>query len=666
MNDISSSTNPSNPSALLAPGFRFHPTDEELVSYYLKRKVLGRFLRVDAIAEVDLYKCEPWDLPSRSRIRSRDMEWYFFSPLDRKYSNRSRTNRATEQGYWKTTGKDREVRRGSRIVGMKKTLVFHAGRAPKGERTNWVMHEYRLEGEELAQAGIAQDSYVVCRIFQKNGSGPQNGAQYGAPFVEEEWEEEVDCFPMTGDGGNDELNVGEQEYLQMNDFLQELGNLPEAAPPLAPGFDNGPNNTNCPEVPDISLEEVLNNPSLIDDIVKHIDEPGQQNSPTLHDNMGENAGVSNCSRSLSSQSDGYVELNDFADIANLHYPSVERSCNNQNSVNGIDEKNNFLELLDIEEFFDIMDENTGQPEQLQSCPLINDNSYLQANDMLNYLLVGDNNPGEPSDGNMVFYDAASDDLATAKEDIVQANELVYSLPVGASGTDEVDELMAYFDATDDNLHYDIMGSVQISETINPSASDMSNSMHGVDGVNVTTCDSTPTAIEPNVVCDASSSVNLSEANDQFTVKSKDLTFMPDVERNEISDNSIGKRLANLLGSISAPPAFAAEFPAASGKSTSATHPASSFHVTAGMVQISGVTLTGSTENWPLQKNEDFNLLLSYSMAGDVARTSVCSEPITKMHGCAMAMVLRGGFYLFFLSAILLSVSFKVGICICNR
>ncbi|XP_073011661.1 NAC domain-containing protein 53-like isoform X2 [Typha latifolia] len=619
MNDISSSTNPSNPSALLAPGFRFHPTDEELVSYYLKRKVLGRFLRVDAIAEVDLYKCEPWDLPSRSRIRSRDMEWYFFSPLDRKYSNRSRTNRATEQGYWKTTGKDREVRRGSRIVGMKKTLVFHAGRAPKGERTNWVMHEYRLEGEELAQAGIAQDSYVVCRIFQKNGSGPQNGAQYGAPFVEEEWEEEVDCFPMTGDGGNDELNVGEQEYLQMNDFLQELGNLPETAPPLAPGFDNGPNNTNCLEVPDISLEEVLNNPSLIDDMVKHIDEPGQQNTLTLHDNMGENAGVLNCSRSLSSQSDGYVELNDFADIDNLHYPSVERPCNNQNSVNGIDEKSNFLELLDIEEFFDIMDENT-----------------------------------------------ASDDLTTAKDDIVQANELVYSLPVGASGTDEVDELMAYFDATDDNLHYDIMDSAQTLETVNPSASDMSNSMHGVDGVNVTTCDSTPTAIEPNVVCDASSSVNLSEVNDHFTVKSKDLTFMPDVERNEISDNSIGKRLANLLGSISAPPAFAAEFPAASGKSTSATHPASSIHVTAGMVQISGVTLTGSTENWPLQKNEDFNLLLSYSMAGDVARTSVCSEPITKMHGCAMAMVLRGGFYLFFLSAILLSVSFKVGICICNR
>lgn len=47
----------------LPPGFRFHPTDEELVAYYLKRKVNGRAIDFDIIAEVDLYKCEPWDLP---------------------------------------------------------------------------------------------------------------------------------------------------------------------------------------------------------------------------------------------------------------------------------------------------------------------------------------------------------------------------------------------------------------------------------------------------------------------------------------------------------------------------------------------------------------------------------------------------------------------------
>lgn len=46
----------------LAPGFRFHPTDDELVSYYLKRKVLGKPVRFDAIGDVDIYKHEPWDL----------------------------------------------------------------------------------------------------------------------------------------------------------------------------------------------------------------------------------------------------------------------------------------------------------------------------------------------------------------------------------------------------------------------------------------------------------------------------------------------------------------------------------------------------------------------------------------------------------------------------
>jgi hypothetical protein len=46
----------------LQPGFRFHPTDEELVNYYLKRKINGQEIELDIIPEVDLYKCEPWEL----------------------------------------------------------------------------------------------------------------------------------------------------------------------------------------------------------------------------------------------------------------------------------------------------------------------------------------------------------------------------------------------------------------------------------------------------------------------------------------------------------------------------------------------------------------------------------------------------------------------------
>lgn len=47
----------------LPPGFRFHPTDEELVGYYLKRKVEGLEIELDVIPIIDFYKFDPWELP---------------------------------------------------------------------------------------------------------------------------------------------------------------------------------------------------------------------------------------------------------------------------------------------------------------------------------------------------------------------------------------------------------------------------------------------------------------------------------------------------------------------------------------------------------------------------------------------------------------------------
>ncbi|KAG2619159.1 NAC domain-containing protein 2-like [Panicum virgatum] len=183
----------------LPPGFRFHPTDVELVSYYLKRKIMGKKLIVDAISEVDLYKFPPWDLPDKSSLRSKDLEWFFFCPRDKKYPNGSRTNRATPNGYWKTSGKDRTIILNSRVVGMKKTLIFHEGKAPKGDRTDWVMYEYKMEDEDLVSAGFSKDAFVLCKIFKKSGLGPRIGEQYGAPFNEAEWdnaEAETSMFPL--------------------------------------------------------------------------------------------------------------------------------------------------------------------------------------------------------------------------------------------------------------------------------------------------------------------------------------------------------------------------------------------------------------------------------------------------------------------------------------
>jgi hypothetical protein len=44
-------------------GFRFDPTDEELLIHYLKKKVSSSPLPASIIAEIDLYKHDPWDLP---------------------------------------------------------------------------------------------------------------------------------------------------------------------------------------------------------------------------------------------------------------------------------------------------------------------------------------------------------------------------------------------------------------------------------------------------------------------------------------------------------------------------------------------------------------------------------------------------------------------------
>lgn len=61
----------------LPPGFRFHPTDEELITFYLASKVFGSsFCGVD-IAEVDLNRCEPWELPGTYIFQNTHLKVYF-------------------------------------------------------------------------------------------------------------------------------------------------------------------------------------------------------------------------------------------------------------------------------------------------------------------------------------------------------------------------------------------------------------------------------------------------------------------------------------------------------------------------------------------------------------------------------------------------------------
>ncbi|XP_030480877.2 NAC transcription factor 25 [Cannabis sativa] len=199
----------------LPPGFRFHPTDEELVVHYLKRKAASAPLPVTIIAEIDLYKFDPWELPSKASFG--EQEWYFFSPRDRKYPNGARPNRAATSGYWKATGTDKPIMSSNGChekVGVKKALVFYGGKPPKGVKTNWIMHEYRLVDSSSSsstninninnnnnnssynsnhiipqhhqqqqhstpptpnkKASLRLDDWVLCRIYKKNNGQQQS------------------------------------------------------------------------------------------------------------------------------------------------------------------------------------------------------------------------------------------------------------------------------------------------------------------------------------------------------------------------------------------------------------------------------------------------------------------------------------------------------------
>ncbi|KDP24735.1 hypothetical protein JCGZ_25336 [Jatropha curcas] len=145
------------------PGFRFHPTEEELLDFYLKNMIFGKKLCFDVIGYLNIYHHDPWELPGLARNGER--EWYFFVPRDRRHGSGGRPNRTTVNGFWKATGSDRKIVSLSdpkRIIGLRKTLVFYKGRAPRGSKTDWVMNEYRLPDSCPSPKDI-----VLCKIYRK-------------------------------------------------------------------------------------------------------------------------------------------------------------------------------------------------------------------------------------------------------------------------------------------------------------------------------------------------------------------------------------------------------------------------------------------------------------------------------------------------------------------
>nr|ACJ54903.1 NAM protein [Oryza sativa Japonica Group] len=173
---------------VLPTGFRFHPTDEELVINYLQRRATGLSCPIPIIADVEIYNFNPWELPSMALFG--EHEWYFFTLRDHRYPNSVRPSRSAASGFWKATGTDKPVQVAnmqSTPVAMKKALVFYVGRPPMETKTTWIMHEYRLTNtggstashpslsSSTAHPSVKLDEWVLCKIFNKSPE-PDNTA----------------------------------------------------------------------------------------------------------------------------------------------------------------------------------------------------------------------------------------------------------------------------------------------------------------------------------------------------------------------------------------------------------------------------------------------------------------------------------------------------------
>ncbi|XP_050142153.1 protein NTM1-like 9 isoform X6 [Malus sylvestris] len=171
---------------ILRPSVRFNPTDELLVSYYLRSKIQGTdSLFRHTIPEIDVCKYEPCDLPAFFP-EVHENEWFFFTRPKYKDIDKTRRDRATDQGFYKSTGDEREIRaeESESVIGKKRFLTFHEGRGLKAKKTDWVIHEFKE-----TEVG----SFVLCLL--KNRS-PSYKKPKGDPF----------CGKLADSGANSEDN----------------------------------------------------------------------------------------------------------------------------------------------------------------------------------------------------------------------------------------------------------------------------------------------------------------------------------------------------------------------------------------------------------------------------------------------------------------------------
>ncbi|KAJ1686256.1 hypothetical protein LUZ63_017646 [Rhynchospora breviuscula] len=231
------------------PGYRFYPTEEELMLFYLHHKLENTRPDIERVIPVlDVYNYHPRNLQSVAGEGSRtDTEqWFFFCPRQEREVQGGRPTRTTVSGYWKATGSPTYVFSSSnRIIGMKRTMVFYQGRAPNGTKTNWKMNEYKALQHHAQgvpnQVPTLRKEFSLCRVYVKTATLRSFDRRPTNPITNQNRQIEREAFPSntnasvllqpTKSNGSSSSDGGSSNHLVSDETL-DLSFLTELNPDL--------------------------------------------------------------------------------------------------------------------------------------------------------------------------------------------------------------------------------------------------------------------------------------------------------------------------------------------------------------------------------------------------------------------------------------------------
>ncbi|KAJ9177823.1 hypothetical protein P3X46_012995 [Hevea brasiliensis] len=192
----------------LPPGFRFCPTDQELVLHFLYRKA-SLLPSHEIIPDLHhLHPLDPWNL--HGKALSSGNQWYFFAHMMEFESQQQ----VTENGLWKQLDVQQPIFSDSgNKIGIKNYLVYYIGQHPAAIETNWMMHQYHLCNSSSPKRIRKSDyhKWVLCRVYQSTENCCQS-------------------FNCTDECGNDEdddddgteLSCLDEMFLSLEDDLDDI------------------------------------------------------------------------------------------------------------------------------------------------------------------------------------------------------------------------------------------------------------------------------------------------------------------------------------------------------------------------------------------------------------------------------------------------------------